>query len=187
VTLDLVLFLGFFNRRRAAYKVRIVGKPINWGAKVYVLGCSESSYYFHQVPMSWTGRDARTPEFWAAHPGSESIVSLVEYMTRFLKRSAHLLVTDNWFTSVNLSKFCSAHNMAFIGAVKHFRGAKAGLLWPVSVPDCVLRPLMFCCLASWGPFLRCAEEGYREKQHSNGKCPHAKKLPLPRPVHSAVG
>ena len=117
--------------RRVPYKVRIVGKPINWGAKVYVLGCSESSYYFNQVPMCWCGRDVRTPEFLAAHPGAGGIIDLVKHMTEFLTRSSHMLVVDNWFSSVPLARYCSSQNMAFVGALKHFRGPKASLLWPV--------------------------------------------------------
>ena len=54
-------------------------------------------------------------------------------MTRCLDRSKHMLVTDNWFSSIRVAEYCTSQNMAFVGAIKHFKGKKTSLLWPVRV------------------------------------------------------
>ncbi len=143
--------------RRLLFKVRIATKPIKqgeegwacaWGAvtswltscilvwlagfKVYAICCGRSSYTLLVVPMAWTGRDERSPEFVAAHPGSGGLIDLVTHMTSVLAdRAKHILVADNWFTCVPVLDQCTAWGMGFLGAMKHFRGSKAVMLWPV--------------------------------------------------------
>jgi hypothetical protein len=88
--------------------------------------------------MAWTARDERTPEFVAAHPGSGGNVDLVEHMTSVLAdRSRHITVADNWFTCVPVVDKCTEWGMGFLGAMKHFRGTKAAMLWPVSLLVCL--------------------------------------------------
>jgi hypothetical protein len=106
---------------------------VNAGYKVYAICCGESSYTFVILPMTWTSRDERTPEFLLHHPGAGGNVELVKVMTEFLAdRKHHILVADNWFTCLPVVDYCTSVGMGFVGAMKHFRGAKAAMLWPVS-------------------------------------------------------
>ncbi len=103
------------------------------GYKVYAICDGESSYTFVLLPMCWTSRDERTPEFVLHHPGSGGNVNLVEVMTAFLAdRKNHIVAADNWFTSLAVVDYCTEKGMGYVGAMKHFRGSKAVMLWPVS-------------------------------------------------------
>jgi hypothetical protein len=86
-------------------KVRIKGKPIRDGIKVFAICCPVTGYCLHFVVQEWTSFDKKHPRFGEFRRDWASIPALVSHLARKAappRRDGrkHVIIMDRYFTTV---------------------------------------------------------------------------------------
>ncbi len=100
-------------------------------SQVFALNCSVTAYCFDFCLQVWTSSDKKRPGFGAAFKHLRSTRSLVLHMLDRVSEvgKSYILVTDRYFTSVNLLRDLIKRGHHLIGTIKSGRGIAKELFW----------------------------------------------------------